>query len=121
MREMIEHMFGDDKFGAEFPSAAQTPISLNSLCNVHSTISRADTARRPSVTSRTILSIGGRSGTAEAGGDAVLGRLVAGAGAGGETGDAGQRLMEGGASSLPARPHRFTRMDGAANSLAPGC
>jgi len=32
MREMIEHMFGDDKFGAEFPSAAQTPISLNSLC-----------------------------------------------------------------------------------------
>jgi hypothetical protein len=30
----------------------------------------------------------------------VLGRLVAGAGAGGETGDAGQRLMEGGAHSL---------------------
>jgi len=26
MRAMIEHMFEDDKFGAEFPSAAQTPI-----------------------------------------------------------------------------------------------
>src|SRR5512132_4206045 len=44
------------------------------------------------------------SGTTEAGGDAVLGRLVAGAGAGGETGDAGQRLMEGGAAALPLGP-----------------
>jgi hypothetical protein len=31
MRQMIEHMFGQGKFGAEFPSAAQDPISLNSL------------------------------------------------------------------------------------------
>jgi hypothetical protein len=31
MRSIIEHMFGHDKFGAEFPSAAQDPISLNSL------------------------------------------------------------------------------------------
>jgi hypothetical protein len=60
MRAMIEHMFEDDKFGAEFPSAAQTPISLNSLRNVHSTISRADTARRPSVTSRTTRAGQGR-------------------------------------------------------------
>jgi hypothetical protein len=56
MRAILEYMFEDDKFGAEFPSAAQAPISLNSLCNVHTTISRADTARRPSVTSRTTLS-----------------------------------------------------------------
>jgi hypothetical protein len=25
--QMIEHIFGSDKFGAEFPSAAQDPIS----------------------------------------------------------------------------------------------
>jgi hypothetical protein len=29
MRQMIEHMFDCDKFGAEFPSAAQDPISVN--------------------------------------------------------------------------------------------
>src|SRR5512132_3068090 len=44
------------------------------------------------------------SGTTEAGGDAVLGRLVAGAGAGGEAGDAGQGLMQGCAAALPFRP-----------------
>src|SRR4029434_932038 len=54
---------------------------------------------RPSVTR-----LGRRSGTTEAGGDAVLGRLVAGAGAGGEAGDAGQRLVEGGAAALPLGP-----------------
>src|ERR687898_3654260 len=46
----------------------------------------------------------GRSGTTEAGGDAVLGRLVAGPGAGGKPGDAGQRLLEGGAATLPVGP-----------------
>jgi hypothetical protein len=30
MRPMIEHMFVWSKFGAEFPSAAQDPISVNS-------------------------------------------------------------------------------------------
>jgi hypothetical protein len=30
---MIEHMFGYDKFGAEFPSAAQDPIPVNFLLN----------------------------------------------------------------------------------------
>src|SRR4029450_4857030 len=44
------------------------------------------------------------SGAAEAGGDAVLGRLVAGAGAGGEAGDAGQGLVQGCAAPLPFRP-----------------
>jgi hypothetical protein len=34
----------------------------------------------------------------------VLGRLVAGAGAGGEAGDAGQGLVQGGAAALPFRP-----------------
>ena len=34
----------------------------------------------------------------------MLGRLVAGAGAGGETGDAGQRLVKGGAAALPLGP-----------------
>ena len=38
MRPMIEHMFESDKFGAEFPSAAQGPISVNSLGNVQMTI-----------------------------------------------------------------------------------
>jgi hypothetical protein len=46
----------------------------------------------------------GASGAAEAGGDAVLGRLVAGAGVGGEAGDAGQGLVQGGAAALPFRP-----------------
>src|SRR4029453_12850985 len=46
----------------------------------------------------------GRSGATEAGRDAVLGRLVAGAGAGGEAGDAGQGLVEGGAAALPFGP-----------------
>jgi hypothetical protein len=31
MRQMIEHMFEQCKIGAEFPSAAQNPILLNSL------------------------------------------------------------------------------------------
>jgi hypothetical protein len=31
MRPMIEHLFEQSKFGAEFPSAAQSPILLNSL------------------------------------------------------------------------------------------
>src|SRR4029453_10956633 len=44
------------------------------------------------------------SGAPEAGRDAVLGRLVAGAGAGGEAGDAGQGLVQGGAAALPFRP-----------------
>jgi hypothetical protein len=30
MRPMIEHVFGQSKFVAEFPSAAQDPILLNS-------------------------------------------------------------------------------------------
>jgi len=34
MRPMIEHAFEQSKFGAEFPSAAQDPISVNSLRNV---------------------------------------------------------------------------------------
>src|SRR5215207_11171511 len=46
----------------------------------------------------------GRSGTTEAGGGAVLGRLVAGPGTGGEPGDAGQRLLKGGAAALPVVP-----------------
>jgi hypothetical protein len=31
MRPMIEHLFEQSKFGAEFPSAAQNPILPNSL------------------------------------------------------------------------------------------
>jgi hypothetical protein len=31
MRPMIEHVFGQSKFGAEFPSAPQDPILRNSL------------------------------------------------------------------------------------------
>jgi hypothetical protein len=31
MRPMIEHMFEQSKFGAEFSSAAENPILLNSL------------------------------------------------------------------------------------------
>jgi hypothetical protein len=31
MRPMIEHVFEQSKFVAEFPSAAQNPILLNSL------------------------------------------------------------------------------------------
>jgi hypothetical protein len=58
MRPMIEHMFGADKFGAEFPSAAQDPISVNSLRNVHSTISPSFASRLLTVTSRTGASIG---------------------------------------------------------------
>ena len=60
MSRMIEHMFGSDKFGAEFPSAAQDSISQNSLRNVQLTISRTDTSRFSSVPSRTAGS-GGRS------------------------------------------------------------
>ncbi|HEX5877423.1 MAG TPA: hypothetical protein VF468_03730, partial [Actinomycetota bacterium] len=56
MRRMIEHMFDSDKFGAEFPSAAQDPISQNSLRNVQLTISRTDTSRFASVPSRTACS-----------------------------------------------------------------
>ena len=39
MPPMIEHVFEQSKFVAEFPSAAQNPILRNALCNVHSTIS----------------------------------------------------------------------------------
>jgi len=52
MPTMIEHMFDSDKFGAEFPSAAQDPISRNSLRNVQLTISRAHPSSRFSVTRR---------------------------------------------------------------------
>jgi hypothetical protein len=52
MRPMIEHMFGCDKFGAEFPSAAQRSISRNSLRNVQLIISCADPSIRYSVTRR---------------------------------------------------------------------
>jgi hypothetical protein len=34
MRPMVEHIFEQSKFVAEFPSAAQNPISVNSLRNV---------------------------------------------------------------------------------------
>jgi hypothetical protein len=56
MRPMIEHMFGRDKFGAEFPSASQDPISVNSLRNVHSTISYIEPSRHVSVTRRSAAS-----------------------------------------------------------------
>jgi hypothetical protein len=53
MRPMIEHMFDPAKFGAEFPSAAQGPISVNSLDNVQMTISYIGASRSASVTRRT--------------------------------------------------------------------
>jgi hypothetical protein len=56
MRPMIEHMFGYDKFGAEFPSASQRAISWNSLRNVQLTISYADPSIRFSVTRRAVVS-----------------------------------------------------------------
>ena len=59
---MIEHIFEQSKFGAEFPSAAQSPILRNSLPNVHSPISRADAASHPSVTTRPLSSVTNRLG-----------------------------------------------------------
>jgi hypothetical protein len=78
---------------------------VNSLRNVHSTISYIDASRCVSVTRRSATADRSRSGTTEAGGDAVLGRLVAGPGAGGEPGDAGQRLLQAGATTSYAVIH----------------
>jgi hypothetical protein len=76
MWQMIERMFERGKFGAEFPSAAQGPILLNSLRNVHSTISRADGTRRSSVTSGTtpVEGANGRSARVKGANGGPLGR-----------------------------------------------
>ena len=90
MCRMIEHMFDSDKFGAESLSAAQDPISQNSLRNVQLTISRTDTSRFPSVPSRTGRAVRRPKPAAMP----CSADSQPGAGAGGEAGDAGQRLLE---------------------------
>src|SRR5919112_3126420 len=78
---------------------SERPNGWSSGCWERGLLSGPSTAGEPPV-----VVVPDPSAAAEAGRDAVLGRLVAGAGAGGEAGDAGQGLVEGGAAALPFGP-----------------